>query len=218
MDLIDRWLSALPSRVDPVAAREVGAELLARWAEPHRRYHTTGHLAATLSTVDRHADLADDPDAVRLAVWFHDAVYDPRAADNEERSAILAEAALRRLGVDATEVARLVRLTASHEVSAGDRNGALLADADLAILASSPDGYDRYARAIRWEYAHVPDERYRAGRAAVLRRLADLPAMYRIVPDRDAWTARAHANIARELRALADEPAAPADGGPGRGP
>src|SRR5438046_554178 len=84
----------------------------------------------------------------------------PAAAGNEERSALLAEAALRRLGVDATEVARLVRLTASHDASAGDRNGALLADADLAILASSPDGYDRYARAIRREYAHVPEDRY----------------------------------------------------------
>jgi predicted metal-dependent HD superfamily phosphohydrolase len=152
--------------------------------------------------VDSHAGLATEADAVRLAAWFHDAVYDPRAADNEERSALLAETALAGLGVNPDEVARLVRLTATHEVAPDDRNGALLADADLATIAAPPHEYDRYVAAIRREYAHVPDERFRVGRINVLRRLADLPALYRIVPDRAAWTDRAHENLARELRRL----------------
>jgi len=196
--LTEQWRAALPARVDRAAAGQIGADLLTRWAEPHRSYHTTEHLTAVLSIVDSQADLAADADAVRLAAWFHDAVYDPQAVDNEERSALLASTALHRLGVDPREVARLVRLTATHEVAGGDRNGALLADADLAILAAPAPEYDRYAAAIRREYAHVPDEAFRAGRAATLRRLADRSELYRIVPDRAAWTGRTHANLARE--------------------
>src|SRR5687767_4640444 len=99
----------------------VAADLLRRWSEPHRRYHTLEHLQAVLAVVDEHADLAADADAVRLAAWYHDAVYEPFATDNEARSAALAPS---------EEVSRLVLLTAGHKVAVGDRNGALLADAD----------------------------------------------------------------------------------------
>jgi predicted metal-dependent HD superfamily phosphohydrolase len=180
-------------------------ELLARWAEPHRRYHTTTHLTAVLAVIDRYADLAPDPDAVRLAAWFHDAVYDPRAGDNEERSALLAERVLTGLGTPSAvrhEVARLVRLTADHAPAAGDANGALLSDADLAILAADEPDYLTYTGAIRQEYAHVPDDAFRRGRTGVLRQLLDLPTLYRIVPERAAWTARAHANMRSELARL----------------
>src|SRR5690606_31628630 len=120
---------------------------------------------------------------VRLAAWCHDAVYDPRAGGdaNERASAELAAEVLTGLGVpeDAVrEVVRLVLLTTGHRVSPEDRDGALLCDADLAILASPAEDYDRYAAAIRAEYAHVPDPDFRAGRAAVLRNLLALPALF----------------------------------------
>ena len=190
--LADRWRALLPDRPD------LGADLLSRWSEPHRRYHTTDHLTAVLDVIDRYAGLAVDPDTVRLAAWFHDAVYDPAAPDNEERSARLTESTL----PDPVEVARLVRLTASHQVGPGDPDGALLADADLSILAAAPDAYDRYAATVRAEYAHVPDAAFRAGRAAILRELAGRPALYRIVPPRTDWHARAVANLRRELARL----------------
>ena len=173
-----------------------------RYSEPQRHYHTVAHLTAVVDTVDAFAPLATDADAVRLAAWYHDAVYDPTGGDNEEASAGLAAATLPALGVPAArvgEVVRLVRLTAGHRVEPGDDNGAVLADADLAILASRPDRYDEYATAVRREYAHVPEPLYRIGRAAVLRGLLDLPALYRIVPDRAAWTAAANLNLRREL-------------------
>lgn len=194
--LRDRWRALLPG------AEALGERLLDRWSEPHRRYHTLDHLAAVLAVVDRYADLARDADAVRLAAWFHDAVYDPRAGDNEERSAALAETELAGSVAPGAvaETARLVRLTAGHTVEPGDANGALLADADLAILAAAPADYDRYARAIRAEYAHVPDDAFRAGRAAVLAALAALPSLYRVVPERAEWEARARTNLARELQ------------------
>jgi predicted metal-dependent HD superfamily phosphohydrolase len=178
----------------------LGADLLVRWAEPHRRYHTVEHLAFMLDVIDRHADLADDPDAVRLAAWFHDAIYDPRANDNEERSVDLARESLTGPRVD--EVARLIWLTKEHRARAGDRNGGLLCDADLAILASPPERYAAYAHAVREEYAFVPEEAYRIGRANVLQHLLDLPALFHVVPDRHAWTARAHTNLGAEIDRL----------------
>ncbi|GAA0710374.1 hypothetical protein GCM10010199_06510 [Dactylosporangium roseum] len=183
--------------------------MIERYSEPHRRYHTLEHLAAMLRVVDEHADLADDADAVRLAVWFHDAVYSPFATDNEEQSAQLARGRLGTLGVPAgrvEEVVRLVRLTAGHAVAGGDRNGALLADADLAVLAVDAAAYERYTVAVRAEYAAVPDEVFRPGRAAILQKLLDLPALFRAVPARAEWTARAHENLRREIRTLLGAP------------
>jgi predicted metal-dependent HD superfamily phosphohydrolase len=198
-ELLARWRALVPGD------DALGEDLIGRWSQPHRHYHTTAHLAAVLAVVDRYADVAPDARAVALAGWLHDAVYDPRAGDNEERSARLAETRLPGAGVPAgrvAEIARLVRLTAGHVVADGDRAGALLADADLAILAAGRGDYDRYAAAVRREYAHLPEDAFRAGRAAVLENLLALPALYRIVPPRSEWEARARANVERELRGL----------------
>ena len=197
---MDSWLRLVPDGTDPAAARAAGRSLLDRWAQPQRRYHTVDHLAAVLSTLD---ELGASVPA-RLAAWFHDAVYDPRAGDNEERSARLAVEVLTGLGLGgcAVEVARLVRLTAGHDPGPADPDGVALCDADLAVLARPPSGYDRYARAIRAEYRHVPEPAYRAGRAEVLRRLLDLPMLYRTPQLRARWEAAARANLARELDTL----------------
>lgn len=192
---------------DEQAVAGAGEELLRRWREPHRHYHAAAHLAAVLSIVDAEAARAADADLVRLAAWFHDAVYDPRAAgaSNEQDSAGLAGMVLTRLGLPTTSVAeveRLVLLTAGHDSDPADRNGALLCDADLAILAAAPDEYDRYAAAIRREYAHLPEETFRTGRAAVLRHLLGLPARYRVPALAARWERPARANLTRELAAL----------------
>src|SRR3569833_2261734 len=158
-----------------------------------------------LDVIDEHADLAANLEAVRLAAWFHDAVYDPCSGDNEERSAELARAALAALnGKLSDEVVRLVLLTRDHRAATGDRDGGLLCDADLAILASPPARYADYARAVRAEYAFVPPDAYRTGRRDVLQHLLDLPALFRVVPERDAWTARAHTNLSGEIDRLLD--------------
>jgi predicted metal-dependent HD superfamily phosphohydrolase len=203
-DLLADWMrlmsGVVPPGTDPAVVAGAGRDLLGRWSEPHRRYHDIEHLADVLSIVDEYGAAPE----VRLAAWYHDAVYDPRASDNEERSADLAVDALNALGAggQAGEVARLVRLTASHDPDPGDVNGILLCDADLAVLARPADRYDRYAAAIRDEYRHVPDDDFRAGRAAVLRHLLDLPALYRTPELRDRWEAAARANLHRELDAL----------------
>lgn len=173
--------------------------LRGRYAEPHRRYHTVEHLTEVLAAFEELRDLAADPDAVEAAVWYHDAVYDATApaGESERRSAELAEAE----GCS-DEVVRLILLTAGHAVEPGDANGAVLADADLAILGSTPERYGRYAADVRAEYAHVPDDAWRAGRSAVLRGFLDRPRLF--VTDRAhaAWDAAARRNLAEELASL----------------
>ncbi|MFI5620443.1 hypothetical protein [Streptomyces sp. NPDC051567] len=195
--------TAAGARRDPAPYAE---RLLAAWAEPQRRYHTTAHLADVLARIDVLAPHAADPVAVRLAAWFHDAVYRPDRSENEERSAALAERALPELGVGAArtaEVARLVRLTVGHDPAPGDTNGEVLCDADLAVLAGPPHpDYAAYAAAVRAEYGFVPDDAFRTGRAAVLRHLLDLPRLFRTPHGRAHWEAPARANLTAELAAL----------------
>ncbi|MFE7742935.1 metal-dependent phosphohydrolase [Nocardia sp. NPDC057455] len=186
----------------------VGSDLIGRYREPHRRYHTMDHLAAMLSVIDELGRDADDVAAVRYAAFFHDAIYAVDRADNEERSAELAETTLPALGATPElvgEVGRLVRLTATHRTAADDHNGNVLCDADLAILAAEASGYAAYTRAVRAEYRHVPDDLFRTGRAAVLRKLAEQPYLFRTPTARRRYESAARANLEAELAALSDE-------------
>jgi predicted metal-dependent HD superfamily phosphohydrolase len=189
---------------DSPTSRTEWAALVAAWSEPHRRYHDLAHLAAVLGLIGELDSEASDPAAVALAAWYHDVVYDPRRSDNEEVSAERARAGLRGLVPEAraAEVARLVLLTTSHDPEPGDVDGAVLCDADLAVLAGPPEAYAVYASAVREEYAHLTDDEFTAGRIAVLERLLALPALYRLPAVADAWEARARANLTAELTLL----------------
>ncbi|MFD7910636.1 hypothetical protein ACFV30_07880 [Streptomyces sp. NPDC059752] len=208
-DLRARWEATVtaagaPADRDPAPYAD---RLLTAWAEPQRRYHTTAHLADVLARIDVLAPHAADPAAVQLAAWFHDAVYRPDRSENEERSAALAERALPELGIDparTAEVARLVRLTVTHDPAPGDTDGEALCDADLAVLAGEPDAYAAYVAAVRAEYGFVPDDAFRTGRAAVLRQLLDLPRLFRTPYGAAHWEAPARANLAAELADLTD--------------
>jgi predicted metal-dependent HD superfamily phosphohydrolase len=162
-------------------------DLVARYGEPHRRYHTLEHIEEVLARVSG--------TEVELAAWYHDVIYDPSAPDSEARSAVYAAEVLATLGAPnavIAEVQRLILLTAGHTVDRDDGNGVMLISADLSILGAEPSRYDRYASDVRAEYAHVDDASWRAGRTAVLQRLLT------IAPDE-----RARSNLARELARLA---------------
>jgi predicted metal-dependent HD superfamily phosphohydrolase len=189
---------------DSPTSRTEWSALIAAWSEPHRRYHGLAHLAAVLGLVAQWDEAATDPAAVRLAAWYHDAVYDPAGQDNEAISAQRARAGLRGLVPDERidEVERLVLLTAGHDPGPEDANGAVLCDADLAVLAGPPDAYAAYASAVRSEYGHLSDEVFTAGRIAVLEQLLALPALYRLPAVAAEWTPRARANLGAELALL----------------
>ena len=197
-ELIDRWNATLPGQP------EMGEDLVRRYAEPHRRYHTLAHLHHVLVMIE---ELAADQDLflVRLAAWFHDAVYAIPAGQvsNEEASARLSIRTLSRAGLeqeDLTQVARLVRLTETHVPGARDPEGELLCDADLAILAAPPDAYARYVEQIRAEYAAVPEQAFLAGRLAVLTELAGRE-IFRTAKGR-RLTPAARANLEAEMRTI----------------
>jgi predicted metal-dependent HD superfamily phosphohydrolase len=198
-ELPQRWLAVLPSHP------EIGEDLLRRYAEPHRRYHTSEHLADVLARIDELASGNEDLYLVRLAAWFHDAVYAIPAGQvsNEEASARLAIRTLSRVGLeqeDLTQVARLVRLTETHVPGTRDPEGELLCDADLAILAAEPAAYDRYVAQIREEYAGLPEEEFLAGRLRVLSALADRELFRTGKGHR--LTAAARVNLEREMQGL----------------
>jgi predicted metal-dependent HD superfamily phosphohydrolase len=207
-DLQDRWNATLPNQ------DAMGADLIRRYSEPHRRYHTTEHLRQVLTMID---ELADDQDLflVRLAAWFHDAVYaiPPGQVTNEEASARLAIRELSRAGLeqeDLTQVARLVRLTETHLPGSRDPEGELLCDADLAILASVPAAYADYVEAVRAEYAAVREPDFLAGRLAVLTDLADREIFRTGKGHR--LTDAARANLEAEMRSLTDRLGGPVEG------
>jgi predicted metal-dependent HD superfamily phosphohydrolase len=182
-------------------------DLLARHREPHRRYHTAVHVMWVLRHVDEVVTDDIDAPAVRAAALFHDVIYDPRSATNEVDSARLAAGALASLDwppVRYDRVGVLIEGTAGHDtaVARGDPEAAVLFDADLAILGSSPAEYQAYVTGVRAEYAHVDDAGWRSGRATVLRTFLDRQQIYVTPTMRAARERRARANLAAELAAL----------------
>ncbi|GAA1465971.1 metal-dependent phosphohydrolase [Nocardiopsis exhalans] len=189
-------------------ARAAGEELLGRWSESHRRYHTVSHLWSTLRAVDTLQEEARDPDAVRYAVWFHDAVYEGRPGRDEDESAALAERLLALMGKEPgliAEVVRLVGVTKNHRPERWDANGAVVSDADLSTLAGPADEYLAYTAAVRAEYWQLADKVFRAGRLQVLRSLLEAPHLFHTPFGRAHWEPRARSNILAEVDRLTQE-------------
>ena len=192
-DPLERW---------PLTDLALRDALLGEYADPGRGYHDTLHLTEVLDRLDElaGAGVGFDATVASLAAWFHDAVYDGER-DAEERSAAWAEEALAGTPY-AAEVARLVRLTETHDPSADDHAGQALCDADLAILASGQERYDAYLAGVRREYAYLPDADFASGRAAVLKDLARRERLFHTSYGREHWEPAARANLERELAAL----------------
>lgn len=200
--LRSRWEHLLPGAV------ALGEDLLARWSQPHRKYHDRAHLLAVLSGLDQLIGLneqAAEHRAIYLAAWFHDAVYEG-AADDEQASAALARDLLGSVGINpelVSEVCRLVELTIKHDPAPGDMAGALLCDADLEVLSRTSGSYRRYVAAVREEYSHVPDSAFATGRSRILRALLAAPRIYSTVVGQELWESTARENIEQELQELA---------------
>lgn len=179
-----------------------------RHGESQRHYHDWTHIEALLAHADSIRTSLHDPDAVTLAILFHDAVYDPKAKDNERRSADL----LRATEVDADPATkalavRMIEATEGHYLP-DDLEGeqredcAHFLDMDLAILGAGEDRFDIYEKQIRAEYAHVPDDTFRKGRAAVLRGFLERERLYFSAWGTERFEARARVNCARSIALL----------------
>ncbi len=197
---------------------ETGERLLARWTEPSRHFHNTRHLAEVLAHVDELAEEAHSPDLVRLAAWYHGAVFDAaerasyahRGGEDERASAVLARLELGELGLPQRAVERVAELVTAlerHTPEPGDDDCVVLCDADLAMLAAEPQRYKAYLADIRAEYAHIPVEEFVRARIAILRRLVARPRLF-ASPLAHGWEEPARQNVEAELQRLERELAA----------
>ncbi len=201
------------------ASGEIIHDLLRRYAEPHRSYHTIDHIAWVVRRLYELIDATSDPvdrGALIVAALFHDAIYATApaasttsttsatsAASNEAQSAQLAAAQLARIGWPATRIALVVELIEATEThAAASLAQALLLDADLAVLGGDADAYQAYVRGVRAEYAHVHEEQWRVGRAAVLRGFIARPRIFATDAMVSQREAQARVNMAAELAAL----------------
>ena len=213
--LLARWDASCPTTADAAAWHDVGEQLDQRWREPHRTYHTAFHLASALDALD--LLLADAAEAeagapiandvawrARIALWFHDAVHDGSTPADEEASAALVHDLLTPIvgAADREEIARLVLVTADHAPEPADLAGCLVSDADLSILGAPSAAYTRYTHQVRAEYAHIPDDLFRPGRAQVLRALLAGGDLYRTPWGATRWQHAATAHLDAELTAL----------------
>lgn len=202
-----RWQNLCASlQADPAAASQVWWQLCERFCEAHRRYHDLSHVTALLTQAERWHEHLHDAHVVHLAIWFHDAVYDPQRRDNEERSADMARCALLAMQVDETlipPVTACIAATAGHRVTTDEvADMPLFLDLDLAILGSDPADYARYSAAIRAEYDWVEEAQYRAVRSKVLQSFLARPTLYFNEALQQAYEARARDNLRAELQAL----------------
>ena len=183
---------------------EIFRPVLAAYQEPHRQYHNLRHISQCLDELDAMQPALNDKAAVHAAILFHDCVYDPRRGDNEERSAEVAEDVMRQSGWRAAfmESVRRLILATKHDGHPESRDAATVVDIDLSILGKPPVQFDNYERAIRREYAHVSDGDFADGRAKVLRKFLDRPAIYHSPPFHSTYEKQARENLLRSIARL----------------
>jgi predicted metal-dependent HD superfamily phosphohydrolase len=186
------------------APQDLLTDLRIRYREPHRRYHTIDHVLECLDLAALTRDLQQRPAEVDLALWFHDAVYDPARADNEEQSAALARQALQTAGLPREYRERIdaLILTTRHDADSAEDDAAVVADIDLSILGAEPERFDEYEAGIRDEYAWVPQEIFRSRRAELLRGFLTRRSIYALDFFRDRLDAQARTNLCRSLKSL----------------
>ena len=199
----DRWLRLWQA----AGASDDGTrwyETLTRaYAEPQRHYHNRQHVAECLAEFDRARHLTQQPVAVELALWFHDAVYDPKAGDNEEQSAALAKSCLEAAGLPrlATTVGDLVMATKSHSTEAGP-DAALMVDVDLSILGQGEQRFAEYEAQIREEYRSVPNPIFNFKRAEILERFLARSRIYATDFFATQYEQQARRNLEGSIRQL----------------
>jgi predicted metal-dependent HD superfamily phosphohydrolase len=206
MPNLERWQSTWTGLGVLPPAAGVHAALIARYAEPHRRYHTVQHLDECFSRLDDARAVAEHFHEIELALWFHDAVYDPRRPDNEAQSAALARAEGVGAGVPASVLARVdsLILATRHDASPATPDATLLVDVDLAILGAPVDRFDEYEQQVRAEYAWVPGLIFRRKRREILEGFLSRPRVYGTEAFHAKFEDAARANLSRSIRALGD--------------
>lgn len=179
-------------------------ELLGRYSEAHRSYHTAQHLDECLAWIPHVQPLAHHPHEIALALWFHDVIYDAKRQDNELRSAEWAKAEVLRAGLpddSANRVYELVMVT-RHSAVPVETDAKILVDIDLSILGALTERFDEYERQVRSEYAWVPEDLFRQTRKKILQEFLARPRIFNMAYFFDRYEISARANLQRSINAL----------------
>jgi len=201
----DRWKTTWDRLRAPAPPATLFEELIARYSEPHRRYHTVRHLDECFEKLEELEAEAERLGEIELALWFHDAIYDVRRHDNEAKSADWARAVAIEAGVAGSAADRIHALVMStaHDAVPSRQDERILVDVDLSILGAPPQRFDEYERQIREEYSWVPEEPFRAKRREILERFLARPQIFATRTFVERYEALARANLARSVHALA---------------
>jgi predicted metal-dependent HD superfamily phosphohydrolase len=205
-NLLPRWRDLWQRLSAQSAPEPIFDELVLRYREPQRAYHTLDHIQDCLCQLDQVRHLAEHADEIELALWCHDVIYDPHAADNELRSAAWASKILEegQIPVDVSARVQSLILATQHRTPPDRLDAILMVDIDLASLGHSAAEFDRDNAAIRQEYQWVPETAYREARARVLESFLVRPAIYQTTWFHDRYEAQARRNLTRVIRLLRD--------------
>lgn len=201
------WQTVWQSLAPQHATRDgLLTELTGRYSEPHRHYHTLEHLDACLRHLAGVRDQLERPQEVALALWFHDAIYEVGATDNELRSADWARQALLAAGgaADAADRIHAAIMVTRHDQPAQNADQRLMLDVDLAILGAPAAVFDAYEQQIVQEYQSVPRAAFRSNRQRILQGFLDRPQIYHSAAFLATRETQARANLERSIHALAD--------------
>ena len=208
MSTLEVWLRSWTELGIPASAQlqDFFVEITARYAEPHRFYHTNQHLAECFERWSELRAQAQHPAEVEVALWFHDAVYETHSDSNEARSANLAREATLRLGVEAASVQRILDLILAtrHAAQPVDQDTRLIVDTDLAILGAKSARFAEYEQQVREEYAWVPENIFRERRATILKGFLQRPHIFSTDLFRTRYEQQARTNIRQSLEALGE--------------
>ncbi len=193
--------SLLGIGIDP--GIDIFDELAAAYGDASRHYHDQSHVTVCLSHLARYRHLAERPYEIEVAIWFHDAIYDTRRADNEMQSAEWAKRYLSSENGSPDMISRVVKMingTKSHVVTGIDAE--LMIDIDLMILGAAPSEFEAYDLSIRKEYCWVPEEQYRLARVAVLRGFIQRESIFKTIDFRQRYESQARNNLSRKIEEL----------------
>jgi predicted metal-dependent HD superfamily phosphohydrolase len=184
---------------------ELAALMISKYSEKQRFYHNLSHIGALLQKAEDLKDNFADYESVRLAIWFHDAIYEPKSLANEIESAQLAAAKLTELNLPETtikKVEKMILATQKHDASGMEKDGKLFLDLDLAILGTKPEIYKKYSKAIRQEYSFAPENLYRDKRRMILESFLQREFIYYTGEIRALFEEPARSNIENEIKEL----------------
>lgn len=205
---LSKWQFLLqPFQVDSMLSQKVFFDLATAYCCPGIFYHNLAHIQQVLQIIDGMRSHAQNPVALEFAAWFHDVIYNPKANDNEEKSAEYAAKILQNLEIPAKiiyTVNKLILTTKNHQASEQDIDSQILLDADLSILGASEADYGVYAQAIRQEYSWLSESEYRLGRKKVLQKFLERERIYLTQPMFAALEIKARQNIQAEIRSLSE--------------